>query len=197
MINYIKGKIEEISGNTVIVDCNGIGYELTCSTGTVGKFAVGQEAKISTYMQVREDGVSLFGFGSSEEKRMFGLLISISGIGPKVAIGVLSGIDSNALASAIFSGDVKLLTKVKGLGKKTAERIILELKEKVIVDATETPLAIESSADVVMNKNMADAVAVLCSLGKKQDDATKLVEAVSKLGAETTEEIVSMAFRMG
>lgn len=197
MINYVKGKIEEISGNVVVVDCGGIGYELTCSAQTVNKLAVGETAKISAYMHVREDGVSLYGFASLEEKRMFSLLISVSGIGPKVAIGILSGIDTNSLALAIFSGDTKALTKIKGMGKKTAERLVLELKEKVVVDASEAPVpVVASDSKKPLTREMADAVAVLCSLGKRQDDATKLVEAASELGAKTTEELINTAFRI-
>ncbi len=147
-------------------------------------------------MQVKEDGVALFGFATTEEKNMFLRLVSVSGVGCKVALAVLSGLDSNSLAIAIFNGDTKVLTKIKGLGKKTAERLVLELKEKVVVDANEINLPIVNNMDIPLTKEVQNAVAVLVSLGKSQADAEKLVEAASKLGASTTEELINMAFRI-
>ena len=147
-------------------------------------------------MQVKEDDISLFGFSKLEEKKMFLLLISVSGLGCKVAQAILSGMDSNSLALAIFNGDTRLLTKIKGLGKKTAERLVLELKEKVVVDAADMVLPITQNPDLLINKDMQNAIAVLVSLGKSQADAEKLVDAAAKLGANTTEELINMAFRI-
>ena len=127
---------------------------------------------------------------------MFLNLISVSGVGCKVAQSILSGIDSNSLAQAIYTGDTKLLTKVKGLGKKTAERLVLELREKVMVDASQIETPIAKHLDAPLTKDMQNAIAVLCSLGKSQQDAEKLVDAASKLGATTTEELINMAFRI-
>lgn len=198
MFNYISGTVAHIFGNVVVVDVNGIGYEISATTPTVSNLTVGQNAKLFTYLQVRDDGVSLFGFGTAEEKAMFLNLISVSGVGCKVAQSILSGIDSNSLAYAIYTGDTKLLTKIKGLGKKTAERLVLELKEKVMVDASQIQMdvPIMQHADNPLTKEMQNAVAVLCSLGKSQQDAEKLVDAASKLGATTTEELINMAFRI-
>lgn len=196
MFNYISGTVAHIFGNTVVVDVNGIGYEISTTTRTLSSLTVGQSAKLFTHLQVREDGVALFGFATMEEKTMFLNLISVSGVGCKVAQSILSGIDSNTLAYAIYTGDTKQLTKVKGLGKKTAERLVLELKEKVMVDATQIDAPIVQHADTPLSKEMQNAIAVLCSLGKSQQDAQKLVEAASKLGANTTEELINMAFRI-
>lgn len=196
MYSYLRGEIVEIADNSVVMDVNGVGYELTASNYTLAECKLGQKQKLFTYLQVKEDGVALFGFASSEEKNMFLRLISVSGVGCKVAIAVLSGMDSNSLAVAIFNGDTRLLTKIKGLGKKTAERIVLELKEKVVVDANSVELPILNSASVPLSKEMQNAVAVLVSLGKSQADAEKLIEASSKLGAKSTEELVNMAFRI-
>ena len=196
MFNYISGTVAHIFGNTVVVDVHGIGYEILATTRTTNDLTVGQNAKLFTYLQVREDGVSLFGFATMEEKTMFLNLISVSGVGPKVAQSILSGMDSNSLAYAIYNGDTKLLTKIKGLGKKTAERLVLELKEKVMVDASQIDAPIVQHADAPLSKEMQNASAVLCSLGKSQQDAQKLVEAASKLGANTTEELINMAFRI-
>ncbi len=196
MYNYLCGEIADTIGNNVIMDINGIGYEIAVSSFTLAECKVGQRQKLYTYMQVKEDGVALFGFATTEEKNMFLRLVSVSGVGCKVALAVLSGLDSNSLAIAIFNGDTKVLTKIKGLGKKTAERLVLELKEKVVVDANEINLPIVNNLDVPLTKEVQNAVAVLVSLGKSQADAEKLVEAASKLGASTTEELINMAFRI-
>lgn len=201
MFSYIYGEVVDKDGATVTVDVNGVGFCLNAGAYTQHDCAIGSKQKLFTVMQVKEDDISLFGFSTREEKNMFLLLTSISGVGPKVAIGVLSGMDCNTLAAAIFNGDTKSLTKIKGLGKKTAERIVLELKEKVVVDSVYLGMG-QQSFDFAAEKTddlspeAQKAVAILCSLGKSQTDAEKLVLAVVKLGATTTEEIVNMAFRM-
>ncbi|MCH5151095.1 MAG: Holliday junction branch migration protein RuvA [Clostridiales bacterium] len=196
MFNYIYGEIVDFGNSTVVVDVNGVGFELSVSGFTMADCQIGQKQRLYTYMQVKEDDISLFGFSTLEEKKMFLLLISVSGIGCKVAQAILSGMDSNSLALAIFNGDTRLLTKIKGLGKKTAERLVLELKEKVVVDAVEMVLPITQNPDLQINKDMQNAIAVLVSLGKSQADAEKLVDAAAKLGATTTEELINMAFRI-
>ena len=196
MFNYISGTVAHIFGNTVVVDVHGIGYEILATTRTTNDLTVGQNAKLFTYLQVREDGVSLFGFATMEEKTMFLNIISVSGVGPKFAQSILSGMDSNSLAYAIYNGDTKLLTKIKGLGKKTAERLVLELREKVMVDASQIETPIAKHLDSPLTKEMQNAIAVLCSLGKSQQDAEKLVDAASKLGATTAEELINIAFRI-
>ena len=196
MFNYIYGEIVDFGNSTVVVDVNGVGFELSVSGFTMADCQIGKKQRLYTHMQVKEDDISLFGFSTLEEKKMFLLLISVSGIGCKVAQAILSGMDSNSLALAIFNGDTRLLTKIKGLGKKTAERLVLELKEKVVVDAVEMVLPITQNPDLQINKDMQNAIAVLVSLGKSQADAEKLVDAAAKLGATTTEELINMAFRI-
>ena len=196
MFNYICGEIVEFGNSLVVMDVNGVGFELSVSAYTMADCQMGKKQRLYTYMSVKEDDISLFGFSTLEEKSMFLHLISVSGIGCKVAQAILSGIDSDSLAIAIFNGDIRLLTKVKGLGKKTAERLVLELKEKVVVEAKNMVLPITKNPDMQLNKDMQNAIAVLCSLGKSQADAEKLIEAAAKLGASTTEELVNMAFRI-
>lgn len=196
MISFICGEVVDKTEGTVVIKCNDIGYEINATGCAYDKCNVGQSIQLYTYMQVKEDGISLFGFASQQEKNMFLRLISVSGVGCKVAQAILSGMDCNALAVAIFNGDTKQLTKIKGLGKKTAERIVLELKEKVVVDASAMDLPIARHADVALTKDMQDAMAILCSLGKSRADAQQLVEAASKLGATTAEQLVNMAFRI-
>lgn len=191
MFSYINGEITEKECDKVVVDVGGVGFELFCSDVTLSQCAVGECRRLYVYLQVKEDGMCLYGFSTLQEKAMFMRLISVSGVGCRMAAAVLSGMDAGALAQAIFNGDAKQLTKIKGLGKKTAERIILELREKVAEEAQQTPVAVAG-----MTKDMADAVAILCSLGKNASEAEKLVEAASKLGAVTAQELINMAFRI-
>ena len=131
MIGYLKGNVLSCAEGTVLLEVNGVGYELACSGAAFAKLATDGKGEVYTWLQVRDDGVSLFGFVSPEEKNMFLKLISVSGVGPRMGIAVLSGMNLSELAVAIASSDVKGLCAVKGLGKKTAERIVLELREKV------------------------------------------------------------------
>ena len=195
MYNYLFGEITDIIGSNVVLDVGGVGYELSVSAYTLADCKLGAKQKLYTYLQVKEDGIALYGFSTSEEKKLFLLLMSVSNVGCKVARAALSGLDYNSLALAIYNGDTSKLTKIKGLGKKTAERLVLELKEKVMVEASSVALPIAEEG-ISLTKDMKDAVAVLVSLGKSQADAEKLVEAASKLGATTANELVNMAFRI-
>ncbi len=194
MYSYLNGEVVKCEDSNVIMDVGGVGYELAVSAYTLADCKVGQKQRLYTYLQIKEDGIQLFGFSTEEEKKMFLRLISVSGVGCKMAQAVLSGIDSNALAVAIFNGDTKQLNKIKGIGKKTAERLVLELKEKVIVDASAIPQEVHTATTLTKDKQ--DAIAILVSLGKSQADAEKLIEAASKLGATTATELVNMAFRI-
>ena len=173
MFSYINGVVTDLQNGVVTVDVSGVGFELAVSSYTLADCQLGQKQRLYTFMQVKEDGISLIGFSTIEEKNMFTRLISVSGVGCKVALGILSGMDTDSLALAIFNGDTKLLTKIKGLGKKTAERLILELKEKVYIDAAQMVLPVTQNPDLPINKEMQNAIAVLCSLGKRQAEAEK------------------------
>ena len=192
MFNYVYGKLVEAYDGVAVVDCNGLGYELNVSDVTLADIKVGENVKLLAYLQVKEDGIALYGFSTKTEKSMFLRLISVSGIGCKVAQSILSGITAADLASAIYNGNVKLLTKVKGLGKKTAERIILELREKVEGLAQDTKAVPQTTFD----KQAKDAISVLVSLGLSQQDATARIETAMQLGAQTSEELINMAFRL-
>ena len=180
MIYSLKGKITRVDDNIVVVDVNGVGYEVCCSFNTIDELVRKQDATVYTYMAVREDAVALFGFSSLEEKRMFTHLISVSGIGPKMAITILSGMSTQGLASAVVNQNISLLTKIKGLGKKTAERVVLELKEKVdaVVKQGSSPMDgfANTTVEVMLTNEMNDAIAVLVELGIKKEEAIKLVK---------------------
>lgn len=182
MYYSIKGKVTRIDENVAIVENNGIGYEVVCSYSTLDDLTKdSQEKTVYTYLQVREDAMALYGFSSLEEKKMFLNLISVSGIGPKMAVTILSGVSARSLAGAVVSGNVKMLTSVKGLGKKTAERIILELREKVAESAkTQENMNFDGfenvKADVNLSREMLDAIAILTELGIKKEEATRMVK---------------------
>ena len=180
MIYSLKGKITRVDDNIIVVDVNGVGYEVCCSFNTIDELTRKQDAIVYTFMAVREDAVNLFGFASLEEKRMFMHLTSVSGIGPKMAITILSGMSTQGLASAVVNQNISVLTKIKGLGKKTAERIVLELKEKVdaAVKLGSSPMdGFENkTTEIEFTNEMNDAVAVLIELGIKKEEAIKLVK---------------------
>lgn len=194
MYYSITGKVSRVDDNVLVVNAGGVGYEVFCSTSSIYELLGEGEKTVYTYLHVREDAFMLFGFSSLAEKKMFMNLISISGIGPKMAISILSGVSSNMLARAVVNKDVSMLTKIKGLGKKTAERIVLELKEKVEENVKQNVLngfdGFESAAfEVNLSREMADAIQVLIELGIKKEDAIKLVKAKASDG-DKVEDIV-------
>ena len=132
MIAGVKGTIEAIGSNWVIVDVGGISFQVFLPTSTLSTLSVvGQQAKLHTHLQVREDNLTLYGFSSARELALFQTLITVKGIGPKIGLAMLSAMDVEQLTMAIASGDANLLTAIPGIGKKTAERIVLELKDKI------------------------------------------------------------------
>ena len=194
MIGYLKGKILSLSQDTALIETGGVGYEVLCSASVMSDLMGKDEGEVYTYLQVREDGISLFGFSSPAEKNMFLKLVSVSGVGPKMCIAVLSGIDINSLAVAIASSDVKKLSTVKGLGKKTAERIILELREKVT--ASEAPAPSKGGAPVLpADDGEEDAVVALMSLGFTRAESSRAIERAKSAGASTIEEIIREALK--
>ncbi len=194
MIGYLKGKILSLSQDTALIETGGVGYEVLCSASVMSDLMGKDEGEVYTYLQVREDGISLFGFSSPAEKNMFMKLVSVSGVGPKMGIAVLSGMDINSLAVAIASSDVKKLSTVKGLGKKTAERIILELREKVT--ASEAPAPSKGGAPVLpADDGEEDAVVALMSLGFTRAESSRAIERAKSAGASTIEEIIREALK--
>ena len=184
MIGYIKGKVLSYSDTTVLLENNGIGYEITCSASVYQQLLKDKSGEVYTYLAVKEDGISLYGFSSLEEKNMFLKLITVSGVGPKSGIAILSAIDISSLATMIATEDVKGLSKIKGLGKKTAERIILELREKVeasYYEGEKKKPAVEESQDDQ------DAIIALMSLGFTKAECVKVVKEAKTNGLKTIE----------
>ncbi len=189
MIAFLVGTIEEKHENSLILDVNGVGYELTISNNTLASLPIeGETVKVLTYLQVSENtGVCLYGFATEEEKSIFMKLITVSGIGPKSAISILSGIKLSDLMVAIVSGDANLLSKIKGLGKKSAERICLELKDKI--SATSISMN-DTLIDTPIDEGVLnDAVMTLISLGVNKNEAYRLARSKMTEGI-TAEEII-------
>lgn len=193
MIGYIKGEAILTEEGTVIMECGGLGYELTVSNTTYTKIQNGTPyICLYTYLKISEDDVTLYGFYTKEEKNMFLKLLTVNGIGPKAAIGILSGIEMNDLMVAIMTSDVKRLSKVKGIGKKTAERIVLELKEEIDVGSRELLESIPSvptAQEEEIDKDTADVIIALRGLGMKQEEAIEAVR-FAKPHCKTAEEMI-------
>src|ERR1700722_6918662 len=172
MINFLQGKLVEALPTLVIVDVHGVGYELLIPLSSFDKLpAPGGDVKLLTHLAIREDAHVLYGFMTAAEREMFRLLIhTVSGIGPKIALNILSGMNVTALRGAVANGDVKSLSQISGVGKKTAERIVVELKDKIgAAGAWEALSAARSLSDADQKIN--DAVLALMALGFKQIEA--------------------------
>ncbi len=197
MIAFLVGTIEEKYENMLVMDVNGVGYELLISNNTLVALPnVNETTKVLTYLHVKEDGVALYGFATPEEKSIFMKLITVSGVGPKMAITILSGMKISDLIVAISREDVSLLSKIKGLGKKTAERICLELKDKINATGFETDLFNykENLGNFINENALKDAVDTLIALGVNKNEAYGLARANAGDGA-TAEEIILKVLR--
>ena len=180
MFAYINGKLEYKMEGYVIVDVNGIGYKIFMSQNVIDNLgSIGQTVKIHTYLKVREDDMSLFGFNTVEELSMFELLISVSGVGAKTALVMLSCIEPSKFALAVITNDLKTLTKIPGVGAKSAQRIVLELKDKLKTDKV-----VEQNADsqiketIEKDNKQEDAISALQVLGYNRKDIEKIFEKI-------------------
>lgn len=192
MYNYIKGTLVEVGINSIVLENNGIGYELGVSGNTLADARdIGGQMKLHTYLYVREDTFALYGFSRAEEKALFMRLIEISGIGPKLAMQILGGYDLNTLTVAIATGDVKTLAKIKGLGKKTAELIVLNLREQLADDMT----AADNAIGAAMDSDLSDAIFALVSLGVSNTEAVKAVQTAAKTNSGV-ENIITAALKL-
>lgn len=184
MIGYLKGKIISAKPTQIILDVNGVGYLVNISISTFEKISDQNEISLFIHTHVREDALSLYGFYTEAEKEMFELLISISGIGPKVALSILSGITVDELQNAIQTENVSRLVSVPGVGRKTAERVVLELKSKVGLIETNVPKGIDYTIKQ-------EAVLALTTLGYNQKVAEKVVrDLLSENSSITLEDLI-------
>lgn len=201
MIGYIKGTIEGITQDSVLVENQGIGYRIYTSSMVLGQIgAMHQETMLFTYMNVREDGIFLYGFPTTEELDTFKLLLSISGIGPKAALAILSVLSVKDLSLAIMAGDVKAITKANGVGKRGAERVIMELKDKLTIEdvfGDENDYSdVDASVGVSGNSNsMEDTVLALVSLGYSEFEAIKAIKQIPGAEQMESEELLKAALK--
>src|SRR3954469_1177609 len=199
MITFLHGRLTTALPTQAVIDVNGVGYEVFIPLSSYDKLpAPGEVAHILTHLHVREDAQILYGFMSAAERDLFRLLVNhVSGIGPKLALAVLSGMSVSHFKSAVVNSDVAALSKISGLGKKTAERIVLELKDKVGVAAA-WEAASAAHAPTPEQAHVNDAVLALISLGYKQVDAHKAVkQALERAGAaQTSEDLVRGALKL-
>lgn len=184
MFAYIKGNLEVKTNGYVVIDVNGIGYKIFMSETAINKLGqIGEIVKIHTYVRVREDDISIFGFNTNEELRMFELLLSVSGIGAKSALAILSNVSVSSFALAIINNDVNLLKKLPGIGPKTAQRVILELKDKLkkeneIVANEDREVSDTIKAAIIDDEKIAEATAALKVLGYTGKEIEKALEKV-------------------
>lgn len=196
MFNYISGTVEELAPNLAVVDCGGVGFQVNTSSYSVGTLKTGERAKLYTYVYIREDLFEIYGFSTKSEKHLFELLIGVSGVGPKAAVSILSTGAPEQLVLAIVSGDEKSITAANGVGKKIAQRVILELKDKLAKETDEISFSGGGAAIAPVSDGgkRGDAAAALAALGY---GGAEINAALKKIDAEalTTEEIIKAALR--
>lgn len=190
MFEYLKGTVVDIIIDKIILEVNGIGYRINSTTNSVSKVKKGDQTAIYTHLVVREDELSLYGFTSTEELSMFHKLISVSKIGPKVASGILSTYTPNKLGAYILSNDIAAISKSPGVGKKTAERMVLELKDKIDKINVDYDYTLFNDD----NKDDDEAVQALIALGYTKVEGEKAVQAVKDTSL-ATEDIIKNALK--
>ncbi len=194
MFHYLSGKLIEKSPTAIVIDVGGVGYDVLIPVSTYSSLpTLGEPVKLLTHFVVREDAQLLYGFATDEERKMFRMLISISGIGPKIATTALSGILVEDLKSAIKEGNVTVLTSISGIGKKTAERIVIELREKVIVESGNSGSGSKILSAPISNE-AEDAVQALVALGYTKNKAKEAVDKVAKPDLPV-EQIIRLALK--
>jgi len=197
MIGYIKGTVEELNTDSVILESNNMGFLINVPANYPHeRLHIGDEVKLYTHMSVKEDDISLFGFIGRDDLETYELLLGVSGVGPKAALGVLSHMDPNRLKLAILSDDPSSIAKAPGIGKKTAQKIILELKDKFTIDDISATGGSDSFESFAENAAMPDAVQALVALGYSNPEALKAVrKAAADTGSSDTEVLLKAALK--
>lgn len=199
MFAFIKGEVESLNEGMVIIENNNIGYEILVPTDVVEEITVGMEVKLFTYFHVKEDAMTLYGFLSREDLNIFKKLITVNSVGPKSALAIMSCLTTSDLILAIISGDSKAISKAPGVGSKSAQKIILELKDKFDNDdvLASTGINTETYSNVnSSNTNVSDAIETLVALGYNKSQATKAVGNIEIKDDYDAGEIVSLALKV-
>lgn len=199
MIAYLKGRVIEIGAETLVLEVGGVGYKLYCSAQVFSKARFGAEMEIYVSMHVKEDGITLFGFDSPKEKQLFARLTSVSGVGPKSAMGIFTSMTADEAAEAIMLADVKKLSKAKGMGKKTAEKIVLELHGKisaaeVMSKSGDFSVAMPGGGEK-LSETDEEAVSALQNLGFTRNESLQAVKRAKESGAADLEDIIRRALQ--
>lgn len=199
MISYISGIYAGHSTDAVVIECGGIGFCIRVPETVLNRLpAKNSEFKLYTYLHVKEDAMQLYGFISKEEQEMFELLIGVSGIGPKGALGILSALSMDTLRFAIYAQDAKMIAKAPGIGIKTAQKMILELKDKISLADTlgeQSAMVSAGAVDSKTNANRAEAIEALTALGFSASEAVKAVSGVKDIETLSTEAIIKAALK--
>jgi len=192
MFSYLNGRIAEVGSGVVVIDVGGVGFSCNASLQTLSRVEIGREAKLYTYLNVREDALELFGFCDRDELEMFRLLISISGVGPRVALSILSAVTPSELVLALTTGDDKPILAANGVGKKLAGRIILELRDKVAKSSIDVKDIGVSVTSVTASASQNEASEALLALGYGRDEISHALADVD-VSAMNTEDIIKLA----
>ncbi|MBQ3407632.1 MAG: Holliday junction branch migration protein RuvA [Clostridia bacterium] len=194
MFAYLKGVFDSRTMDYIVIDVNGIGYKIFMSENSMKEIGeIGSIVKVHTYVKVREDDISIYGFSSGEELRMFELLISVSGIGAKSAITILSNIEPSTFAAAVVSDDVNILKKLPGVGAKSAQRIILELKDKLkSMNIDESGATSDTNIEIINNDNVEDLISALQVLGYSRKDIENIISKLD-IKNESLEDLIKKA----
>ncbi|MBQ8318211.1 MAG: Holliday junction branch migration protein RuvA [Lachnospiraceae bacterium] len=198
MFSYIKGKIEDIDIDYIVVDNSGIGFKIMTSANVISKVSLHEDRTVYTYMNVREDDISLYGFLSKDEINVFKLLISVSGIGPKAGLAIMSALTVDEIRMAIIAGDHKAIAKANGVGPKIAQRVVVELKDKFKLEDV-FGIDEESSGDLSDNTGddiISDAVLALNALGYSESEALRVVKKTAVGNTySTVEELIKASLK--
>ena len=201
MIAFVHGMAVDMTESSVVVEAGGIGYEIYMTGADLSEIRMGEDVKVHTYFSVREDAMKLYGFRAKDDLQMFKLLLGVNGVGPKAALGVLAGITADELRFAILSDDVKTLSKAPGIGKKTAQKLILELKDKLSLEEAfearlenhQTKAAAGAASDLSEARN--EAVEALTALGYSASESLKAVRKVEAADGMSVEDILKAALK--
>ena len=199
MIRFVRGTLVAVTESEAVLENNGVGFAVHIPLSVVEQLPdLGIEVLLHTYMSVKEDAIQLFGFLSQDDLQVFKLLITVNGIGPKAALGILSTLSSDDIRYAVFTGDAKAIAKTPGIGPKTASKVILELKDKLSMDnyfSADGQDADDTKQEAGLVQNMQDAIEALVVLGYPKTEATKAVHAVPVTKDMTVEELLKQSLK--
>ena len=202
MIRFLKGIVADLTTEEVVLEVGGIGYAIKVPSSVIDNVrTTGIEVKLYTYMSVKEDGVTLFGFLTKDDLDMFKKVISVSGIGPKGGLGIISTLSADGVRLAVLSNDAKAISKAPGIGAKTASKLIIELKDKIDIEeafeqSKSASASVVSGVNIMNNEVTSDAIQALIALGYSNSDVLKAVRSIEIEESTSTQDIIKAALRI-